>query len=160
MAAPLMSLGAAVYSYLATPTALPRPRRGRRVLTFRATASSGAGAGAGAVLDRRRRPQNVAGDFVVGEQSSLCSCFPPTTTQELCLCLTDARCLPVCLAFSQTSAASTARPADGWRRYAGTAFSHPSPSIARFANHHSWRAACRHRHVCRRCSRGWMARPP
>ncbi|XP_066323032.1 uncharacterized protein, partial [Miscanthus floridulus] len=65
------SLGAAAYS-LATPTVLPRPRRGRRVLTFRATASSGAGAGAGAVLDRRRRPQNVAGDFVVDQRCIDC----------------------------------------------------------------------------------------
>jgi len=55
----LMSLGAAVHSYFSTPTAPPRPRR--CILPFRAAASP-------AALDRRRRPQNVAGDFFVGEQ--------------------------------------------------------------------------------------------
>jgi hypothetical protein len=106
----LMSLGVAVYSYFSTPTAPPRPRR--CILPFRAAAASPA------ALDRRRRPQNVAGDFFVGEQSKIqLLSFPPT-----------ARALPDCravFAFSrfhplggaaQTTVASTARPADGWRR--------------------------------------------
>jgi hypothetical protein len=75
-----MSLGVAVYSYFSTPTAPPRPRR--CILPFRAAAASPA------ALDRRRRPQNVAGDFFVGEQSKIqLLSFPPT-----------ARALPDCRA--------------------------------------------------------------
>ncbi|XP_021314857.1 uncharacterized protein LOC8084455 isoform X2 [Sorghum bicolor] len=59
----LMSLGAAVYSYFSTATAPPRPRR--CILSFRAAASP-------AALDRRRRPQNVAGDFFVDQRCIDC----------------------------------------------------------------------------------------
>jgi hypothetical protein len=110
----LMSLGAAVYSYFSTATAPPRPRR--CILSFRAAASP-------AALDRRRRPQNVAGDFFVGEQSCKIQLLSfPFLQQQQELCLTAARCLPFHSRFhplgggAQTSAASTARPADGWRR--------------------------------------------
>ena len=104
-----------------------------------------------------RRMWPATSSSVSNEQSKIqLLSFPPTTRALL----TDARCLPFYSSASRACRSPLHRlpdlPMDG----AGTqaAFSHPSPSIARLANHHSWREACRH--VCRRCSRGWMARPP
>ncbi|CAN6238950.1 unnamed protein product [Urochloa humidicola] len=58
-----MALSLRAATPLATPAAPPRPRR--RVVTFRATASPPA-------LDRRRRPQNVSGEFFVDHRCIDC----------------------------------------------------------------------------------------
>jgi hypothetical protein len=89
----LLSLSAAA-SFSAAPS-LPR----RRVAPFHAMAAPPA-------LERRRRPQNVPGEFFVGEQAAslLCAVLRGTSKSYL-------------LCSLQTTGASTARPADGWHRY-------------------------------------------
>lgn len=109
--APPLSLGVA--APLAAP---PRPRH--RVVPFRATAASPP-----ALDRRRRRPQNVPGEFFVGEHRAE---RRRGLIDQSSLLIVTIVCVRACVCL-QTTGASTARPAGGWRR---------------------------------RCSRGWMARPP